>query len=68
MSFATGETSRTVSVSVNGDAVVEGDETVLLKLSVPDGVVVADRAGDRDDRKRRRGPGHNSKDGANGFR
>ena len=42
LSFAAGETSKTVTVTVTGDAVVEGDETVLLRLSVPDGVVVAD--------------------------
>ena len=35
LSFAAGETAKSVSVTVNGDTVVEGDETAFLQLSAP---------------------------------
>ena len=40
--FAAGETTKTVRVNVNGDTRPEANETVLLNLSAPTGVVVGD--------------------------
>lgn len=37
VSFASGETSRTITVNVRGDLVQEGDETFLVSLSAPTG-------------------------------
>jgi hypothetical protein len=45
LSFAAGETSKTVSVSVTGDLVDEPDETFSLKLSSPVGATVSDDTG-----------------------
>jgi Calx-beta domain len=45
LSFAAGQTSRTVSVSVLGDTVVEGAETFRLLLSSPSGATLADSSG-----------------------
>lgn len=42
LSFAAGETSKPVSVTVIGDAVTEVDETFKLNLSVPVGGVMSD--------------------------
>ncbi|MYH46478.1 MAG: hypothetical protein F4127_07535, partial [Gammaproteobacteria bacterium] len=41
LSFAPGVTSQTVAVAVTGDGVVEGDETVILRLSNPSGAQFA---------------------------
>ena len=45
LSFAAGETSKVVTVPIIGDAVVEPNETFLLKLSSPVGGTVADTSG-----------------------
>ncbi len=47
ISFAAGETSKTIDVTVNSDAIVELDETLTVTLSNPTGtnVVIADNSG-----------------------
>jgi len=40
ITFAPGETSKTVSVAVSGDTMVEQDETLSIKLSVPTGATL----------------------------
>src|SRR5262249_21301403 len=42
VSFGAGETSKTVSVTVNGDTLAEPDETFLVNLSNPVGGTIAD--------------------------
>jgi len=42
--FAAGETQKTISVTVNGDKVVELNETLALNLSAPAGATLADGA------------------------
>ncbi|MDP8975223.1 MAG: S8 family serine peptidase [Actinomycetota bacterium] len=45
VSFAPGETTKTVEVGVNGDALHEGNEAFVLRLFSPIGAVVSDGAG-----------------------
>jgi chitinase len=45
LSFAPGQTSKTVSVVVNGDTAVEANETFKLKLSSPSNAVIGDGEG-----------------------
>jgi hypothetical protein len=45
VTFAPGETSKTVSVTVNGDALDEVDETFQVQLSTPTNAVIQDAAG-----------------------
>ena len=45
VTFSPGETSRTVSVPVLGDAVYESDENFFVNLGVPDGATLADAQG-----------------------
>jgi hypothetical protein len=45
LSFAAGETTRPVSVTVNADALVEGSETFTVGLSGPTGAGIADGTG-----------------------
>ena len=45
LSFAPGETSKTVSVNVLGDAVYEPNEIFYLNLSTPSGATIADSQG-----------------------
>ena len=45
LTFAAGETTKTVSVAVAGDGAVEKNETFSLKLSQPVGLVLADTTG-----------------------
>ncbi|MDB5489924.1 MAG: endoglucanase, partial [Reyranella sp.] len=44
ITFAAGETQKTVSVTVNGDKVAELNETLSLNLSAPTGATIADGA------------------------
>jgi chitinase len=45
LSFAAGETSKAVTVSVSGDTLAEPDETFVLKLSAPVGATISDDTG-----------------------
>jgi hypothetical protein len=45
LDFARGQTSKTVTVLVSGDAAVEGDETFSLKLSRAQSAFIADARG-----------------------
>ena len=45
LSFTAGQTSKTISVTVNGDTTVESDETFLVNLSSPSGATLADAQG-----------------------
>ncbi|MFA6109039.1 MAG: Calx-beta domain-containing protein [Candidatus Latescibacterota bacterium] len=45
LSFAPGETSKTVSVAVIGDTLNEADETFAVNLSTASGAAIADRQG-----------------------
>ena len=45
VTFAAGETTRTVSVLVNGDTAVEADETFSVKLANATGATIADGTG-----------------------
>jgi hypothetical protein len=45
VNFAAGETSKTAAVTVNGDTVLEPDETFLLRLSSPVGALLSDDTG-----------------------
>ena len=45
LTFAAGETSRTIDVTVTGDTVVEGDETVVVALSGPVNATIATDTG-----------------------
>jgi hypothetical protein len=42
LTFAAGETSKTIAVTVNGDTAFEGDETFRVLLSSPTGSAIAD--------------------------
>jgi subtilisin-like proprotein convertase family protein/predicted MFS family arabinose efflux permease len=42
LTFAPGETSKAISVDVNGDTADESDETVAVDLSAPSGATIAD--------------------------
>jgi len=42
VTFAAGETSKKIQVTINGDTVVEGDETFLVNLTNPTGATIAD--------------------------
>lgn len=44
ITFAAGETQKTISVTVNGDKVAELNETLSLNLSAPTGATIADGA------------------------
>ncbi len=44
ITFAAGETQKTISVTVNGDKVAELNETLALRLSSPSGATIADGA------------------------
>jgi aryl-phospho-beta-D-glucosidase BglC (GH1 family) len=44
LTFAPGETSKVIHVSVTGDTAVEANETVNLTLSAPNGATIADGA------------------------
>ncbi|ERN40568.1 cellobiohydrolase A (1,4-beta-cellobiosidase A) [Rubidibacter lacunae KORDI 51-2] len=45
LSFAVGETSKTVQVAIDGDTQVEPDETLQLRLSNASGAAIADAQG-----------------------
>jgi uncharacterized repeat protein (TIGR01451 family) len=45
LSFAPGETSKQVTVQVNGDTDVEGNETFFVNLSTPTNATIADNQG-----------------------
>jgi hypothetical protein len=42
LTFTAGQSTRTVSVTLNGDTTPESNETVFLNLSAPDGAALAD--------------------------
>ena len=54
LSFAPGERSKSVTVTVIGDAAPEADESFALALFAPSNASLADTDGDRDDHERRR--------------
>jgi hypothetical protein len=45
VTFAPGETTKTIKVTVNGDTNVEGDETLFVNLSAPVDATLADNQG-----------------------
>ena len=45
LSFTAGQTSKTISVTVNGDTTVEPNETFFVNLSSPSGATIADAQG-----------------------
>jgi hypothetical protein len=45
LTFAPGETTKTISVAISGDTTVEGDETFAVNLSDATGVSIADGQG-----------------------
>lgn len=45
LTFAAGETTKTINVSVSGDTSVEPDETFTIMLSAPTGATLADASG-----------------------
>src|SRR5207237_648379 len=45
LAFAAGERTKTVSVTVNGDSILEGDEAFLVRLSAPVGAALSDDTG-----------------------
>jgi hypothetical protein len=45
LAFAAGETTKTITVNVNGDTSVESDETFTVDLSNPVGATIADSQG-----------------------
>ncbi|HEY1189381.1 MAG TPA: Calx-beta domain-containing protein, partial [Gemmata sp.] len=45
LTFAPGETSKTVTVTVNGDALFEGNETFFVNLTSPSNATIADGQG-----------------------
>jgi hypothetical protein len=45
VSFAAGETQKTINVTINGDTAPEPDETLFLNLSGPSGATIADGQG-----------------------
>ncbi|MDQ4070537.1 MAG: beta-galactosidase, partial [Actinomycetota bacterium] len=45
VSFAAGETSKTVAITVNGGLGTEADETFSVQLSSPDGAAISDATG-----------------------
>jgi hypothetical protein len=55
LTFDPGETSKTVTVQVNGDTKVEPDETFTVVLSNPSGATIDARDGHRHDPERRFG-------------
>ena len=45
LTFAAGETTKTVNVTITGDTAVEPDETFVVTLSAPGGATLADATG-----------------------
>jgi hypothetical protein len=45
LTFAVGQSSKTVSVTINGDTSVEADETFAVNLSAASGATIADASG-----------------------
>jgi len=45
LTFSPGDTVKTVTVIVNGDTTVEGNETFFVNLSAPTGAILADNQG-----------------------
>ncbi len=53
ITFAAGETTKTIQIAVNGDSAVEANEAFTLALSSAAGATIAERLGHRHDRQRR---------------
>ena len=45
LTFAAGQTSKTITLTVNGDTAVEANETFFVNLSSPSGATIADAQG-----------------------
>ena len=54
LTFAAGETGKTVTVSVTGDTTDEANETVVVSLSGAANAAISTASGDGDDHRRRR--------------
>jgi hypothetical protein len=53
LTFAAGETQKTIVVKVNGDTLLEEDEVFLVKLTNPTNAEIGDRSGQRHNHQRR---------------
>ena len=63
LTFAAGETSKTITVLVNGDRLAESNETFFVNLSGPTNAIIADGQGDRHHPGRRAEDLHQRRDG-----
>ena len=66
LTFAPGETSKTITVLVNGDRLGEPNETFLVNLSGPTNATIADGQGVGHHRRRRAAHQHRRRDGDRG--
>ncbi len=57
LSFAAGDTTKTVTVLVNGDSLDEANDTFFLNFTNPTNVTLVERPGRRHDHRRRRAAG-----------
>ena len=66
LTFAPGETEKTINVSVVGETVYEQDETLIVSLSGPVQATIGDGSATADDHERRPGVPHRSLHRADG--